>query len=1063
MTLLFIRKANIPPTRVTPAANQAGNASPAPAAKTQPAKVGRPKADGPDLSNAQWVSKKDYPDGPPAGMISETDQGYYIPKGAATQQQPVEDDDGEEVTDDEVSDVEPPSPPNATPHDPQDATDPLKNDDGSARGTEPLDADPFGIQEEIAGQKQLGAKTLAPEQFTPDTFGIKDELAGQQQDGSKTLVPDQFAADADTRQTQILQTIAQQTGATPSIKEVRSIPLAERDSAGTGGSSKPVSKKKDGAGIPSAKDDASKHQEARRGKEFKLPEKKKKNSDSAKTAVTKPIPKDGGVDPYATTEVGSFADMGTPIGAKRGDVPKTVIPDDEPVQEATAADDKAKADKKVAQNADQEAKRQEKVAELRKKNADYPDEENTGNLRAINAFMRYQGAQAKGKKGKEAFNLAAQDIDEALSEHPVARAHFRKEMERLFFDNEPSATAADLPWAEPANNNKPASTKPATKTQSSQSSTQTKIPDDEPDQEAQAAAKKEANKKVVQEKAAKADSSRKKIATSDINSAKKDQEHALKTSEEAKKAKEAHSKKAAALKADNNKLTSKHKVLQSKLAANEKKVKSLKDKKKANPELDISPQLDKLAQEKSKHSADLKRITQKATDNHFALKESEKKVKDADQAHKEAAKKAKDTEGISKHELPETADQKLAHQQHVSSAKKKLANVEAHLENEPDNKDLWTLRDIYAEQADIEHMPGSDDIKAVKRADSFAKEKGADKHPDGDISGKTGSKKDKVDTERKTKTDAASKKKLPESPADKLAHKEHTEKAKKQLDNIEAHLAQDPDNEELQNLREIFKEQASIEHIPGSSDKSALNRGASFSKTRGVDKHPDEIKAEKDAADQKEAEKQAKTEATAKKQEETAQKKQTALEEKAKQKAEADALKQRKKDNPDEKRSKASSGRSSNAMSSYNSGGSVGSRIGALGTKGGATQAISLAAEVPKGAVSAGHHLLARKKEEKKEEKPEVDPKDDPLKKDDPDQKKAVTKSMKLYIKKAIGQTPNASINSSDKSPEENEEDHESSYKKRTVGVMGGDASEDTKGSGRKMNEPHKSVKKGEK
>lgn len=911
MTLLFIRKANIPPTRVNPAANQAGNASPAPAAKTQPAKVGRPKADGPDLSNAQWVSKKDYPDGPPAGMISETDQGYYIPKGAATQQQPVEEDDGEEVTDEEVSEVEPPSPPNATPHDPQDATDPLKNDDGSAHGTEPLDADPFGIQEKIAGQKQLGAKTLAPEQFTPDTFGIKDELAGQQ-DGSKTLVPDQFAADADTRQTQILQTIAQQTGATPSIKEVRSIPLAERDSAGTGGTSKPVSKKKDGAGIPSAKDDASNHKEARRGKEFKLPEKKKKNSDSAKTAVTKPIPKDGRVDPYATTEVGSFADMGTPIGAKRGDVPKTVIPDDEPGQET-------------------------------------------------------------------------------------------------------------------------------------------------------AAAKKEANKKVVQEKAAKADSSRKKIATSDIKSAKKDQEHALKTGEEAKKAKEAHSKKAAALKADNNKLTAKHKVLQNKLAANEKKVKSLKDKKKANPELDISPQLDKLAQEKSKHSADLKRITQKATDNHFALKESEKKVKDADQAHNEATKKAKDTEGISKHELPETADQKLAHQQHVSSAKKKLANVEAHLENEPDNKDLWTLRDIYAEQADIEHMPGSDDIKAVKRADSFAKEKGADKHPDGDISGKTGSKNDKVDTERKTKTDAASKKKLPESPADKIAHKEHTEKAKKQLDNIEAHLAQDPDNEELQNLREVFKEQASIEHTPGSSDKSALNRGASFSKTRGVDKHPDEIKAEKDAADQKEAEKQAKTEATAKKQEETAQKKQAALEEKAKQKAEADALKQRKKDNPDEKRSKASSGRSSNAMSSYNSGGSVGSRIGALGTKGGATQAISLAADVPKGAVSAGHHLLARKKEEKKEEKPEVDPKDDPLKKDDPDQKKAVTKSMKLYIKKAIGQTPNASINSSDKSPEENEEDHESSYKKRTVGVMGGDASEDTKGSGRKMNEPHKSVKKGEK
>jgi len=888
MTLLFIRKANIPPTRVSPAANQAGNASPAPAAKTQPAKVGRPKADGPDLSNAQWVSKKDYPDGPPAGMISETDQGYYIPKGAATQQQPIEEDDGEEVTDDEVSEVEPPSPPNATPHDPQDATDPLKNDDGSAHGTEPLDADPFGIKEVLAGENA-------------------------QPEGTKTLVPDKFAAQADTRQTQILQNISQQTGETPSIKEVRSIPLAERDSAGVGGTSKPVSKKKDSAGIPSAKDDTSNHKEARRGKEFKLPEKKKKkNSDSAKTAVTKPIPKDGGVDPYAATEVGSLADMGTPIGAQRGVVPKTVIPDDEPGQEA-------------------------------------------------------------------------------------------------------------------------------------------------------AAAKKEANKKVVQEKAAKADSSRKKIATSDIKSAKKDQEHALKTGEEAKKAKEAHSKKAAALKADNNKLTAKHKVLQNKLAANEKKVKSLKDKKKANPELDITEQLDKLTQEKSKHSADIKRVTQKATDNHFALKESEKKVNDADQAHNEATKKAKDTEGVSKHELPETADQKLAHQQHVSSAKKKLANVEAHLENEPDNKDLWTLRDIYAEQADIEHMPGSDDIKAVKRADSFAKEKGVDKHPDGDTAGKTESKKDKADTERKTKTDAASKKKLPESPADKLAHKEHTEKAKKQLDNIEAHLAQDPDNEELQNLREVFKEQANIEHTPGSSDKSALNRGASFSKTRGVDKHPDEIKAEKDAADQKEAEKQAKTEATVKKQEETAQKKQAALEEKAKQKAEADALKQRKKDNPDEKRSKASSGRSSNAMSSYNSGGSVGSRIGALGTKGGATQAISLAAEVPKGAVSAGHHLLARKKEEKKEEKPEVDPKDDPLKKDDPDQKKAVTKSMKLYIKKAIGQTPNASINSSDKSPEENEEDHESSYKKRTVGVMGGDASEDTKGSGRKMNEPHKSVKKGEK
>lgn len=782
MTLLFIRKAATPPAAPTPPSNNA------PAAKTQPAKVGRPKEAGPDLSNAQWVSKKDYPDGPPAGMISETDQGYYIPKGAATPQH-IDEDEGEEVTDDEVSDVEPPSPPNATPHDPQDATDPLKNDDGSAHGTEQLDADPFGINEVLAGENAQPA-------------------------GAKTLAPDKFATQADTRQTQILQNIAQQTGATPSIKEVRSIPLAERDVAGIGGASKPVSKQKGEKGMSLAERDARNHREARKGKEFKLPDRNKKKKAGGepapnKTMAAKPGAKRDGVDPFAKTEFDSSS---------------------------------------------KEAPKSE---------------------------------EAKAK---------------AQTEPP----------------------------------------------KSAEAKTQVDSTEDKVDKVDKVKARRE-----------KADSSRKKSTTKDIKETKK-------RAAAHEKAKEKHARNKASSTEKLTKLKEKRQVAKKASSDNDKEVKS------------IGKDLDKVRKE---------------------LKSAEK----GSFEHKQATKKLDDLNG----KLMVANAKSVGHKQALADLDEKEGKVKQGLKD--------------SEQAISDSKKAHDEMK--------------DHHD----------------------------KELPESPADKLTHKEHTEKAKKQLEVIDAHIDADPDNEDLWNLREVFAEQANIEHVPGSDDKSALNRGASFSKNKGVDKHPDEIKAEKDATDQKEAEKQAKTEATAKKQEETAQKKQAAAEEKAKQKAKADALKQQKKDNPDEKRSKASSGRSSSAMSSYNSGGSVGSRIGALGTKGGATQAISLAADVPKGAVSAGHHLLARKKEEKKEETPEVDPKDDPLKKDDPDQKKAVTKSMKLYIKKAIGQTPNASINSSDKSPEENEEDHESSYKKRTIGVMGGDASEDTKGSGRKMNEPHKSVKKGEK
>lgn len=892
MTLLFIRKANIPPTRVNPAANQAGNASPAPAAKTQPAKPpGRPKT-----SSGIVYEYYDGEGQPPAGggWESYTKQdgsmGNRRPAGSGGGAQPqAEEDDGEEVTDEEVSEVEPPSPPNATPHDPQDATDPLKNDDGSAHGTEPLDADPFGIKEVLAGENA-------------------------QPEGTKTLAPDKFATQADTRQTQILQNISQQTGETPSIKEVRSIPLAERDSAGVGGTSKPVSKKKDGAGIPSAKDDASNHKEARRGKEFKLPEKKKKNSDSAKTAVTKPIPKDGGVDPYATTEVGSFADMGTPIGAKRGDVPKTVIPDDEP------------ADKPEAKTEVKAPKTQSGSAKTQVDSTD---------TKADKVKARREKADSSRKKS------TTKDIKETKK-----RAQLHEKAKERYERNKASS--------------------------------------------------EEKLNKVKEERV------------------------------EAKKASSGHDKDIKAIGKDLDKT-------RKDLASAEKG--SFEHKQASKKLDDLNGKLMVANAKAVGHKRALSDLDEKEAKIKQGLKDSEKDVSDTKAAHDEL----KDHHGK---DLPESPVELLNHKEHTDKAKKQLDVIDAHIDEDPDNEDLWNLREVFAEQADISHNPGPDDKAALNRGSSYASDNG---FTNDDVSS------------------PKTRKREPKTPAEKIAHKEHTEKAQKQLDIINSHLAEDPDNEDLNMLRESLTEQSKISHIPRTSDRSALARGMAYSKHKGASKHMDDINADKEAATKKEAEKQAKTEATAKKQEETAQKKQAALEEKAKKKAEADALKQRKKDNPDEKRSKASSGRSSNAMSSYNSGGSVGSRIGALGTKGGATQAISLAADVPKGAVSAGHHLLTRKKEEKKEEKPEVDPKDDPLKKDDPDQKKAVTKSMKLYIKKAIGQTPNASINSSDKSPEENEEDHESSYKKRTVGVMGGDASEDTKGSGRKMNEPHKSVKKGEK
>lgn len=294
-------------------------------------------------------------------------------------------------------------------------------------------------------------------------------------------------------------------------------------------------------------------------------------------------------------------------------------------------------------------------------------------------------------------------------------------------------------------------------------------------------------------------------------------------------------------------------------------------------------------------------------------------------------------------------------------------------------------------------------------------------------------------------------KEIPESASDKILHKDHTEKAKEKLKNIEAHIDQDPDNEDLWSLRDIYAEQASIEHIPSSEDKAALSRGDSYAKKQNVDRHPDQIKADADAEDAKQ---QAATFKESEKQrvvQEKAEEARAKAESAQQQKDAINKQKNDKKKDEKEAKDKARGQSTSNIMSAYNSGAGLGSQLGTFGTKGGMTQGVELAAKIPKGAVSAGHHLLSNdKKKDEKEEKPE----EDPTKKKD-----VVGKSMKLYIRKAIGQTPNASVDS-DKTADQNEEDYEESYDKRSAGTMGGSAAPDLPGKGRKMNAKKSGSKK---
>lgn len=300
-------------------------------------------------------------------------------------------------------------------------------------------------------------------------------------------------------------------------------------------------------------------------------------------------------------------------------------------------------------------------------------------------------------------------------------------------------------------------------------------------------------------------------------------------------------------------------------------------------------------------------------------------------------------------------------------------------------------------------------------------------------------------------TSAHHDKEIPESASDKILHKDHTEKAKEKLKNIEAHIDQDPDNEDLWSLRDIYAEQASIEHTPSSEDKAALSRGDSYAKKQNVDRHPDQIKAEADAEDAKQ---QAATFKESEKQrvaQEKAEEARAKAESAQQQKNAINKQKNDKQNDAKEAKDKARGQSSSNIMSAYNSGAGLGSQLGTFGTKGGMAQGVELAAKIPKGAVSAGHHLLSNdKKKDEKEEKPE----EDPTKKKD-----VVGKSMKLYIRKAIGQTPNASVDS-DKTADQNEEDYEESYDKRSAGTMGGSAAPDLPGKGRKMNAKKSGSKK---
>lgn len=452
---------------------------------------------------------------------------------------------------------------------------------------------------------------------------------------------------------------------------------------------------------------------------------------------------------------------------------------------------------------------------------------------------------------------------------------------------------------------------------------------------------KQANKKAVKEKAAKADAARKKTTTSDIKSAKKDQETAAKAKDEAKKAKDFHTKKSSEIKIENNKLTTKNKGLQKKVAANKKKIKELEAKKKANPKANITPQIERLNEENKKHTTEVKRNNQKATDNHLKLKGFEKKAKDAEKAHSDAEKQAQSTAQTSKSEIPESPDQKLAHKQHTEAAKKKLETVEAHLENDPDNEDLWSLREIYAEQAGIEHVPGSEDAKASRRADSFAKEKGVDRHPD-EIAA------EKAEEDAKT-----------------------AEKAKKTAEKV-------------------------------AKDSEKANKEA--------------VKKDKDAKDPTNPQKdpnQAKEPRTTK---ETSKK------------------------------------RGSSIMTKYNQGAATGNKYGHFGTTRGGSEFIEGVKQVPKAGVSAGHFLLGDKKKESEKKPDDKKSEKKPLKPASEEDGNKVNKNMKLYIDiRKAGGTVTSAVDS-DKSPEQNEEDYKESYGQRTSGAMGGDASPDRPGPGRKMN-----------
>lgn len=143
---------------------------------------------------------------------------------------------------------------------------------------------------------------------------------------------------------------------------------------------------------------------------------------------------------------------------------------------------------------------------------------------------------------------------------------------------------------------------------------------------------------------------------------------------------------------------------------------------------------DKLGENKKKISSLKKEISGFEKNKKTAEKEHSAKEKEVSESKKtvESAKEEVAQNKNTKYKLPETDDEVLDHRSHTSHAQNMIDVINSHLQdnNSDDYEELQQLKRIYQEQGNIQHMPTSEDRQALKRANTYAKNNGFDRHKD---------------------------------------------------------------------------------------------------------------------------------------------------------------------------------------------------------------------------------------------------------------------------------------------------------------------------------------------